>query len=596
MKVESVEGDPPLPADDAAREVREVGIEEVTVLVIGAGPAGISAALELGERGIDVLVVDDKDRPGGKLVLQTHSFFGSISDCHAGTRGIDIATLLGDRMSECPSVRTTFNTTCVGVFADGCVGLAGAWGYRLVRPKILLNAAGAREKSLSFPGCDLPGVYGAGAFQTLVNRDLVRPTERLFIIGGGNVGLIAAYHALQAGITVVGLAEALPRVGGYRVHRDKILRLGVPVHLSHSVVAAEGTDVLRSIVVARLDETFAPVPGTYRRFDVDTLLIAVGLNPVDEFARQAASFGMRVFSAGDAEEIAEASAAMFSGRIRGLEIARALGCDVEIPASHFELLDVLKKPGGEEIEIEIKPGTGGKYPLFRCVQKIPCNPCTEVCPKEAIRIPGGNILDLPVFDGECTACGRCVAICPGLAVTVVREDRDPTRKTAGVLVPVEMNRDAVPEGTTVPAVDADGAPLGEVRVRAVKTRKFQDRCLVVELEVPWELRLRVAGFRLQGPADEGEPCDPPDPGGEIVCKCERITRAEIEAEIRDGVEDLNQLKARLRCLMGACGGKTCTDEIVRIFRRLGVRDPSENPGRPFFSEVPLRAFAGGKGM
>ena len=71
-----------------------------------------------------------------------------------------------------------------------------------------LRAAFAREKSLSFPGCDLPGVYGAGAFQTLVNRDLVRPSEKLFIVGGGNVGLIAGYHGLQAGIDVVGLVEA----------------------------------------------------------------------------------------------------------------------------------------------------------------------------------------------------------------------------------------------------------------------------------------------------------------------------------------------------------------------------------------------------
>jgi len=60
----------------------------------------------------------------------------------------------------------------------------------------------------------LPGVYGAGAFQTLVNRDLIRPAKRLFVVGGGNVGLIAAYHALQAGIDVVGLVDALSHVGG----------------------------------------------------------------------------------------------------------------------------------------------------------------------------------------------------------------------------------------------------------------------------------------------------------------------------------------------------------------------------------------------
>ncbi len=88
--------------------------------------------------------------------------------------------------------------------------------YILVKPQTLLVACGAREKFLTFKGNTLPGVYGAGAFQTLVNRDLVRPAEKLFIVGGGNVGLIAAYHALQAGIGVVGLVEALPECGGYK--------------------------------------------------------------------------------------------------------------------------------------------------------------------------------------------------------------------------------------------------------------------------------------------------------------------------------------------------------------------------------------------
>jgi NADPH-dependent 2,4-dienoyl-CoA reductase/sulfur reductase-like enzyme len=102
--------------------------------------------------------------------------------------------------------------TALFVFSDKKVGILKDGIYRLVSPKRILNAAGAREKFLRFPGNKLARIYGAGAFQTLVNRDLVRPTRRLFIIGGGNVGLIAAYHALQAGIEVVGLAEAMPSV------------------------------------------------------------------------------------------------------------------------------------------------------------------------------------------------------------------------------------------------------------------------------------------------------------------------------------------------------------------------------------------------
>ena len=110
----------------------------------------------------------------------------------------------------------------------------------LIKPEVLFVASGAREKSLAFSGNTLPGVYGAGAFQTLVNRDLIKPSEKLFIVGGGNVGLIAGYHALQAGIEVVGLVEALPECGGYKVHKDKLVRMGVPVYTSHTILSANG--------------------------------------------------------------------------------------------------------------------------------------------------------------------------------------------------------------------------------------------------------------------------------------------------------------------------------------------------------------------
>ena len=219
--------------------------------------------------------------------------------------------------------------------------------YVLVEPQVILVATGARERFLAFRGNTLPGVYGAGAFQTLVNRDLIRPAEKLFIVGGGNVGLIAGYHALQAGIEVVGLVEALPECGGYKVHKDKLVRMGVPIYTSHTVLSANGEDKVESVTIAQVDEKFRPIPGTEKSFACDSVLIAVGLDPVDEFYRKAKDFGIRAFAAGDAEEIAEASAAMFSGKIKGLEIAQALGCDVgEIPSDWYRTGEILKsRPG-----------------------------------------------------------------------------------------------------------------------------------------------------------------------------------------------------------------------------------------------------------
>ena len=278
MQIESCEGNPSLPPVECVPAYTEIEVIETEVLVIGGGPAGITAALELGRLGVKTLLVDDKTELGGKLTLQTHTFFGTRDDCYAGTRGIDIARILTEELGKLDSVDVMLGTTATGVFYDKRVGLDNAGRYILVEPEAVLVACGAREKSLVFPGCDLPGVYGAGAFQTILNRDCVRPTDRLFIVGGGNVGLITGYHAIQAGIQVVGLVEALPKCGGYKVHEDKLRRLGVPVMTSHTVLRAEGGEQLERITIARIDEDFRPVDGTASNYEVDTLLVAVGLS------------------------------------------------------------------------------------------------------------------------------------------------------------------------------------------------------------------------------------------------------------------------------------------------------------------------------
>ncbi|MCP3973968.1 MAG: FAD-dependent oxidoreductase, partial [bacterium] len=306
-------GWPVLPDVHTVPQMQSGDSVEIECLIIGGGPAGLSAAIEMGKAGVRTLIVDDKHRLGGKLVLQTHKFFGSIDACYAGTRGTDIATTLEREVRQFENVQVWLNTTALSVFSDRKVGILREGHYVVVQPHALLLATGAREKSLAFKGNTLPGVYGAGAFQTLVNRDLVRPTERLFIIGGGNVGLIAGYHALQAGIQVVGLCEALPECSGYKVHKDKLARLGVPIYVSHTILSANGEREVESATIAQLDEYWRPIHGTEQTFACDTVLVAVGLDPVDEFLHKANEFGLPVYAAGDAEEIAEASAAMFTG-------------------------------------------------------------------------------------------------------------------------------------------------------------------------------------------------------------------------------------------------------------------------------------------
>jgi NAD-dependent dihydropyrimidine dehydrogenase PreA subunit/thioredoxin reductase/coenzyme F420-reducing hydrogenase delta subunit/aerobic-type carbon monoxide dehydrogenase small subunit (CoxS/CutS family) len=592
MKVKSIDGSLPVLEDaEPSATTHDVDDVEVQVIVIGGGPAGICAAIELGRLGVGVLIVDDKQELGGKLSLQTHNFFGSVADCYARTRGVDIGHLLADQVAALPTLKVWLDATVVGVYNDGKFGVAGPDGYRLVTPQTVLVAAGAREKSLSFPGCDLPGVYGAGAFQTLVNRDQVSCAEKLFIIGGGNVGLIGAYHALQAGIDVVGLVEALPRCGGYKVHEDKIRRLGVPVWTRHTVLRVEGKETAEKVVIAAIDDRFKPIPGTERSFEVDTVLIAVGLSPVDELLQKARQYGMKVYSAGDAEEIAEASAAIFSGKITGRRIARDLGMDVPIPSNWESFGELLKHRPTEPAKFDPKDSFAAVLPLIRCVQEIPCDPCIEACPKGLISMEH-SILDLPKFEGSCMGCGECVLACPGLAINLLIQDYDPSGKTVLLMLPFEFVNNQIPLGQTVTTTGLVGDVVGQGRVIAVREGATQDRRKLLMLEMPVGDKLKVAGFQIRDPWPGDPVTDTVEDEDPIVCRCERVRKSEIVREIRAGVRDMNQLKAVVRSGMGGCGSKTCSGLIQRLFIEEGVplSEVTLPSQRPLVAEVHLGDF------
>jgi sarcosine oxidase, subunit alpha len=599
MQLTPVDGLPKLPDVISPPVTAPIEEMQVPVLIIGGGPAGLSAAIELGKLGIETLLVDDKQRLGGKLVLQTHRFFGSIEAVYAGTRGIEIAARLEEEVQQYAGIQVWLNSAALAVFSDHKVGiLRDGKSYMLVTPQVLLVAAGAREKSLAFKGNTLPGVFGAGAFQTLVNRDLVRPAKRLFIVGGGNVGLIAGYHALQAGIEVTGLVEALPECGGYKVHKDKLARMGVPIYTSHTVLSANGAEEVESVTIAQVDEHFQPVAGTERSFACDTLLIAVGLDPIDEFYQKAKEFGLPCFAAGDSGEIAEASAAMFSGRIRGREIAQRLGVEAEeIPGEWYQMEKLLKSKPGRSIEIQAPSMTCGVTPILHCTQEIPCNPCSAICPRGLIKIDTDDLRQIPTFahgEPDCGGCERCVAICPGLAITLVDSRKNPDVPL--VSIPFEFESELVRKDDLVTVLDTEGAPLGQVKVYDMLAPKFAGRTKILRVQAPAEMAGKIAGVRMQDAeatqAMERYVAHVED--DTVICRCERVSAGEVRKLIREGYYDLNEIKAVSRAGMGACGSKTCNSLIRRMFREEGV--PAEHivdeSKRPLFIEVPLGMFAG----
>ncbi len=557
------------------------------VLVIGAGPAGLSCAVELAEAGVETLLIDDKPEAGGKLLMQTHPFFGSKEECYAGVRGFEIASKLYEKISSYDEIKYMPSVSAIGMFSDFTVGAVSDSGYILIKPECVVVATGAREKAFSFPGWHLPGVYGAGAFQTILNRDLVKPAEKLFIIGAGNVGLIAAFHAMQAGIKVCGICELGADAGGYQVHALKLKRLGVPFYFSHTVQAALGdAKGVKSVVIAEIKDGKADLSSS-KKIDADAVLLSVGFQSVNELFLEGKKLNFNIYSCGDAAEIAEAGAAMFSGKLTARKVLRSFGQKVEIPEDWLEKFNVMKSRPGKIYDFQ-PTEYGELYPIIRCVQEIPCNPCAYACPNGSIKLNSDKITGIPVFSGKCSGCGQCLRVCPALSITLF-DGRDPENPKA--ILPYELNLSLINVGKKVELTDIEGKALGDGIIQDISFSNRYKRALVTVASSEFICK-NAAGFIVEELVSKDFSLDSDLPeDDEIVCRCESVTAGQIKTMIRNGASSLHELKALLRCAMGPCAGKTCASLIERICRSEGLEIEGRSL-RPLEFETSFRVLSG----
>lgn len=340
------------------------------IIIVGGGPAGLSAGAVAAELGAKIIIIDDNPIVGGQLIKQTHKFFGSKSH-YCGVRGINIAKILEQKIHH-PNITMMCDASVIGYYENNVIGVVqGEKFIKLHAPKIIF-ATGAVENLIAFPNNDLPGVYGAGAVQTLMNVHGVLPGQRALMVGSGNIGLIVSYQMMQAGIAVVALIEAMDKIGGYNVHAAKLQRLGVPILTSHTIKYATGKDFVTGAVIVKVNKHWQPVKGTEKRLKVDMICLAVGLTPLSELLYQAGckivyvpDLGGNVawhnenmetsipgiYIAGDASGIEEASTAMLEGRIAGAAAYQSLkGANTQaeqiIKDSKAELCEIRQGPFG----------------------------------------------------------------------------------------------------------------------------------------------------------------------------------------------------------------------------------------------------------
>lgn len=512
-------------------------MQRFELIVIGAGPAGLSAAIEAAEKGMHVVVFDENARPGGQLFKQIHKFFGS-KEHKAKIRGYRIGQQLLQRAEEL-GVQVELNATVIGMFREKelCVMQNG----QIVHYKgdNIVVATGAAENMVTFRGWDLPGVIGAGAAQTMMNLHGVMPGQKVLMVGSGNVGLVVGFQLIQAGCELVAIIDAAPRVGGYGVHAAKVARTGVPFYMSHTIVKAEGDDHVTGATIAQVDSKWQFIPGTEKHLDVDTICIAVGLSPMSQLARMGGcemvddpkrgglvpvvdQYGATslpgIYCAGDVSGIEEASSAMIEGRIAGLAAAANSGymtqeeLEEEFVKQHGSLdqlrqgmfaprnkgrTDLTETDEGYALsanllargfvaddEMAAFPSANQQqekiHPVIECTQNIPCNPCQDACPVGCIKV-GSNITSLPVLDGEkkCIGCGMCVASCPGQAIFLIKEEAE----QAEITLPYEF-MPLPKKGDKGTALSRSGQPLCEAEVVAVKSVAAMDHTNLLTMRVP----------------------------------------------------------------------------------------------------------------
>lgn len=354
------------------------------IAIIGGGPAGLCAAISAASSGAKVLLMDRNEKLGGQLVKQTHMFFGSEKQ-YASVRGLDISDILLEKLNEYKdNVEILNNTSVLGLYEDGVITAEKDGKYIKIKPKATVVATGASEKVLAFPNNDLPGIYGAGAVQTLMNVYGIKPGNKVLMVGAGNIGLIVSYQLLQAGVEIVGIIDAAPHIGGYLVHASKIRRIGVPIYTRHTVKEAIGETSLEKVVIHELNSDWTPMEGSEKVIDTDVLCVSVGLTPLGELLQQAGCqmkyipelgglTSLRnenyettvdgIFVAGDVAGVEEASSAMVEGYLGGLCAAEKLGYKhenyQELKDDYIAQLESLRSgPVGEKIRSGIEKVMG----------------------------------------------------------------------------------------------------------------------------------------------------------------------------------------------------------------------------------------------